>query len=79
MALLPPVRIPALPHPVCLVDALADSPVAWSRRMLDLSDNRIVSVAGVSWPSSLQYASPRWRTLCVFALSMRWLTRPFAG
>jgi hypothetical protein len=59
MALLPPVRIPALAHPVCvcLVDALADSPVVWSHRMLDLSENRIVSVAGVSWPSSLEYVS----------------------
>ena len=27
------------PHPVCLVAALADSPVAWSRRILDLEGN----------------------------------------
>ncbi len=51
-------RMPALPHPVCLVAALADSPVAWSRRELDLYGNQIVSVAGVTWPSSLQYVSP---------------------
>ena len=51
-------RIPALPHPVCLVAALADSPVAWSRRYLDLSSNTIVSVADVAWPSSLQKVSP---------------------
>ena len=50
-------RILKLPHPVCLVAALADSPVVWSRRMLDLRDNAIESVAGVSWPSSLEYVS----------------------
>jgi hypothetical protein len=50
--------MPALPHPVCLVAALADSPVAWSRRWLDLANNTIESVAGGTWPSSLQYASP---------------------
>ena len=32
-------RIPAPPHTVCLVAALADSPVAWSRRILDLEGN----------------------------------------
>ena len=42
-----------LPHPVCLVAALADPRVAWSRRGLDLANNKIVSVAGVIWPSSL--------------------------
>jgi hypothetical protein len=52
------VRIPALPHPFCLVAALADSRVAWSRRVLFLNDNEIVSVAGVTWPSSLWYLSP---------------------
>ena len=52
------VRIPALPHPLCLVAALADSPVAWSRRELSLYNNQIVSVAGVSWPPTLQYVSP---------------------
>ena len=52
-------RILKLPHPVCLVAALADSPVSWSRRSLSLSDNLIdiESVAGVSWPSSLEYVS----------------------
>jgi hypothetical protein len=51
-------RIPALPHPVCPVSALAGSPVAWSRRLLYLSDNKIVSVAGVKFPSSILYVSP---------------------
>ena len=50
--------MPALPHPVCLVAALADSPVAWSRRTLDLNNNQIVSVANVTWPSTLEYVSP---------------------
>jgi hypothetical protein len=50
--------MPALPHPVCLVAALADSPVAWSCRELSLNNNQIVSVAGVSWPPTLPYVSP---------------------
>jgi hypothetical protein len=50
--------LPQAPHPVCPVAALADSPVAWSRRWLDLANNTIQNVAGVIWPSSLQYASP---------------------
>jgi hypothetical protein len=50
--------IPALAPPMCLVAALSDSPVVWSRRDLGLSDNLIVSVAGVTWPASLTYVSP---------------------
>jgi hypothetical protein len=50
--------MPALPHPLCLVAALADSPVAWSRRELYLNNNQLVSVAGVSWPPTLEYVSP---------------------
>jgi hypothetical protein len=34
---------------------LADSPVDWSRRVLDLHGNQIESVADVTWPSSLVY------------------------
>jgi hypothetical protein len=37
---------------------MADSPVAWSRRRLYLHDNKIESLAGVSWPSSLTFVSP---------------------
>ncbi len=51
-------HIPAPPHPLCLVAALADSPVAWSRRALGLGGNAITSVSGVIWPSSLVYVSP---------------------
>jgi hypothetical protein len=83
-------RIPALPHPVCLVASLADSPVAWSRRYLDLGINALTSVVGVTWPSSLQYASPlacserqsthpQARCRTPFALLPRWLTRPSLG
>jgi hypothetical protein len=47
--------MPALPHPVCLVAALADSPVAWFRRELYLNDNALTSngLLGVTWPASL--------------------------
>jgi hypothetical protein len=47
--------MPALPHPVCLVAALADSPVAWSRRDLDLGHNALTfnGLLGVTWPESL--------------------------
>ncbi len=51
-------RIPAPAHPLCLVAALADSPVAWSRSQLYLDNNAITSVSGVIWPSPLQYVSP---------------------
>ena len=51
-------RIPAPPHPVCLVSALADSPVAWSRRRLYLYSNKLTSVSGVIWPPNLEYVSP---------------------
>ena len=51
-------RIPAPPHPVCLVAALADSPVAWSRRDLSLYDNKLTSVTGVILPPYLEYVSP---------------------
>ncbi len=45
---------PALPLLVGLVaPLLADSPVDWSRRSLDLHHNQIESVADVTWPSSL--------------------------
>jgi len=49
---------PALPLLVGLVaPLLADSPVDWSRRSLDLGSNKIESVADVTWPSSLRYVS----------------------
>jgi hypothetical protein len=49
---------PALPLLVGLVaPLLADSPVDWSRRSLDLGSNKIESVADVTWPSSLGYVS----------------------
>ena len=48
-------RILKLPHPVCLVAALADSPIAWPRRDLDLSNNALTrnGLLGVTWPESL--------------------------
>ena len=48
--------MPALPHPVCLVAALADSPVAWSRSYLGLSNNALTSngLLGVTWPETLE-------------------------
>ena len=48
-------RIPALLHPVCLVAALADSPFAWSRRVLGLSNTALTSngLLGVTWPETL--------------------------
>ena len=51
-------HIPALAPPVCLVAALTDSPLVWSRRSLDLSYNKIESLAGVTWPANLRYVSP---------------------
>ena len=51
-------HIPALAHPVCLVAALSDSPFVWSRRSLYLDNNKIDSLAGVTWPAFLEYVSP---------------------
>ena len=52
-------HIPALTPPVLRVDALTDSPVVWSRRSLELQNNKIVNVTGgVTWPASLRYVSP---------------------
>ncbi len=49
---------PALPLLVGLVaPLLADSPVDWSHRYLELKSTQIESVANVTWPSSLRYVS----------------------
>ncbi len=63
---------PRASAPVCLVAALADSPVAWSRRVLYLNQNALTSVEGVIWPSFLQYVSP-------LACSARQSTHPRAA
>ncbi len=49
---------PSLPLLVGLVaPLLADSPVDWSHRYLELKSTEIESVADVTWPSSLRYVS----------------------